>query len=439
MKYLYSLLMLVVLTAPACKKDNNGTDDPANTQPAVTFMLNHYGCSELRDVYFRNYTMVQVYPAPTLTEYTYEMTGSNGLKSAEDTLVKGSGKTNGIGRLELYLPGMRAYKDGTITIKFTFAGMSGTFEASTEKAEYIIRDYKDLLSMSDMHAINQQDSTDSYVQTADIAFPDTVFRQSPVRVGLHGAYDGQGHKITNLSIAAPVIENDFHFLGLFSSVAHMGIIKNVRLELSAAGISSLGPSLSGGIVGLVENGSVLNCSVKGNIKSPVGNSEIGGIVGQLQNGRVTGCAFKGYLESTLGGGIAGFSDHGYINMCYADFSMKSTQGGGLVGIIPVRSGGVPADTVLNSYAHITNPQVTYLWSVVYRAEGQPFAMVAGNCFSNAGTAQDNVVMYSAIDELNTQLAGLQVSNLPAGIAAPPGNKPFKITLDTTDPASLWWE
>ncbi|WP_188316205.1 GLUG motif-containing protein [Chitinophaga agrisoli] len=443
MKRIYFLLLFVILAAPACKKDNTTPQDdpdenpgPDPVKPTLNFKYARLDMALIRA--FANneeITMATFVDAPAGTGYTCEVTGSNGMKPGNVENVRITGTT---GASEFAFRGLQRYKDGKLTFKVTFNdGKNTVAEGSIDKEEFVVRGYKDLMLIDQLRTIMKYDRSIVYTQPVDIAFPDTVFAKAPVS-SLRGAYDGQGHKITNFTLTAA--NNGFNeFVGLFG-VVDSSTVKNLRLELSAAGITS--PNMSsdlGGIAGYAVASSVINCSVKGAIQSAGEYSITGGITGFTSYSRIIGCSFNGILKGGNAGGITGNLFFSYVNMSYAVTKFTGNVAGGIVGMVSEGING-SQDTLLNTYAYILEPEtVQYLFSLFPDPSNYSRGYVINNCFSNAKAPQTGATLYSTTTELNGLLANLTVSNLPEGIAAPPADKPFKAGADPAKPAVLWWE
>ncbi|WP_188316206.1 GLUG motif-containing protein [Chitinophaga agrisoli] len=368
--------------------------------------------------------------APNGVEFSCEITGSNGLKPPVDFNATQSG-TTGSDITFLYFKGLHYYKDGKLTLKVTLKDPAKTvIEGSFDKEEFVIREPRDLSALWELQYKTGADPAAVYTQAVDMAFPDDALSQAPVN-SFTGTYDGQGHKITNLTITTAK-SNSTEFLGLFGSLTKGSVVKNLRLELSATGISSPNDAYLGGIAGYSDGASIINCSVKGNIKSMGGFSQSGGIIGVMENGRITGCSFNGALQAGIAGGIAGSFSAGYMNMCAAIVGFQSNNAGGLMGIFAGTQ-----DTLLNTYAYIQG--TAHPAPLFIDPQHTSGGFVISHCFSNMGTPQTGATMYSTITELNGLLADLTVGNLPQGITAPPANKPFKAGADPAKPAGLWWE
>lgn len=134
---------------------------------------------------------------------------------------------------------------------------------------------------------------------------------TPLKLG-SGRYDGNGFKISNLYIEDDVTSPGV-ILALFTQLEGGAYVKNVHLENAL--IVSHYSQYVGGLVGygITLNMKILNCSVKGMIRSTrtTGKCYIGGIVGYLSSGNteIDRCEFTGDIVGygTVGG-IAGYCD-----------------------------------------------------------------------------------------------------------------------------------
>jgi hypothetical protein len=156
-------------------------------------------------------------------------------------------------------------------------------------------------------------------------------------VRFFGTFDGNGHVISNLTIAA----SNQTLVGLFGVVGPGGQVRNLGLiNVNIAGFQSVG-----GLVGRNE-GTITACYATGSIS---GYCEVGGLVGINYQGTITACYATDSVSgsgSEVGGlvginyqvkgvgnvgGLAGFNG-GPITACYATGSVSgSSTVGGLVG------------------------------------------------------------------------------------------------------------
>jgi hypothetical protein len=163
------------------------------------------------------------------------------------------------------------------------------------------------------------------VNNSNTWFDDTAFT---------GVFDGDDHKITNLSIDDAGAYKDY--LGLFGCIGEGGEVRNLGLE----GVSIVGTgSFVGSMVG--ENlGIVSNCYSTGNVS---GSSIVGGLVGQngvvlppptfsIKAGYIYNSCSTGSVQgnSCVGGLVGGNS--GFVSDCNSTSSVNGFDSvGGLAG------------------------------------------------------------------------------------------------------------
>jgi hypothetical protein len=152
-----------------------------------------------------------------------------------------------------------------------------------------------------------------------------------------GVFDGNDHKITNLTIDDVGAGNDY--LGLFGLI-DAGEVKNLALEAgSVSGRYSVG-----GLAGDNLGGTITNCFSTGRIS---GVWDVGGLVG-YNGGAITNCYSKGdILGEWFTGGLVGWNSR-TITDCYSTGSVsgKHYSFGGLVGANDA------AATITNSYSAV---------------------------------------------------------------------------------------
>ncbi|MDH4068023.1 MAG: hypothetical protein OEU97_03715 [Dehalococcoidia bacterium] len=154
---------------------------------------------------------------------------------------------------------------------------------------------------------------------------------------LAGEFDGNGHKISNLSLNSDLVS----LLGLFGYLAPGGKVTQVGVEnVNVTGYSSVG-----GLVGGTRHGTVSDCYSTGNV---AGNSCVGGLAGDSGFGIVSDsystATVTGYsVVGGLIGGNSGTVTGGTVsNSCSHGDVTGSAAVGGLV--------GVNQGTVSNSYS-----------------------------------------------------------------------------------------
>jgi hypothetical protein len=134
-----------------------------------------------------------------------------------------------------------------------------------------------------------------------------------------GVFDGNGYKISNLTIKGT------GYLGLFRQLSSEAEVKDLGvIDVNIAGIGST----IGGLVG-INGGHVINCFASGIVSGTV--REIGGLVGQ-NAGIVNACHSTGTVSGNRSvGGLAG-ENLGYVMSCYSTSQVSGDSGiGGLVG------------------------------------------------------------------------------------------------------------
>ena len=164
-----------------------------------------------------------------------------------------------------------------------------------------------------------------------------------------GVFDGNKHKIINLTIDDGGAGNDY--LGLFGCIDG-GEIKNLGIEggsisgydyvglvvLNSGIISNCyftgetsGFRFVGGLIGY-NNGSVSSCYSTGDVRGTGGDA--GGLVGMnAVYGRVSNCYATGDVTGRYGvGGLLGYN-YGIVSNCYATGDVNGVYVGGLIGAI----------------------------------------------------------------------------------------------------------
>ena len=159
---------------------------------------------------------------------------------------------------------------------YTYMDIDGS---GTEENPYLIKTAEQLNSINNLLSGNYKLAND--IDMTGKAFEIIAKTQS---TAFTGTFDGDGHKITNLTI-----ESDDANVGMFGYI-NAGKIKNLVLE--NVNIKSTGNNYDtylGGLVGYNYNGTIENIVVKGNIinnNSIINNLNIGGIIGYSINGRL---------------------------------------------------------------------------------------------------------------------------------------------------------
>jgi hypothetical protein len=172
------------------------------------------------------------------------------------------------------------------------------------------------------------------------ASQDGTYSASPVTTTFLGAFEGLGNTISQLSVD----DETGYDTGLFETLGSSGIIENIRL--TEAQILSRGQD-AGGLVGFAE-GTIVNSSVDvAYLEDSSEFSVTGGLVGDLDFGTVMLSHATGPISGGVAGGLIGLVG-GVTDQCYATGKVASVgsykYAGGLAGYLE------PSGSILNSYA-----------------------------------------------------------------------------------------
>jgi hypothetical protein len=143
------------------------------------------------------------------------------------------------------------------------------------------------------------------------------FNENPFK----GIFDGNGHKISHLTI------NSGEYLGLFGQLADGAEVRN--LGVVNVDIDNSSGERIGGLVGLSWNGTVINCYSTGTV---TGNYYVGGLVG-YNVGTVTCCYSTCVVDGLRWsiGGLVGYNG-AYVQQSYSTGNViGNIETGGLVG------------------------------------------------------------------------------------------------------------
>ena len=230
------------------------------------------------------------------------------------------------------------------TVLFTLAILSGGNMQGQEVT--VIASYQDFLNIPDS-------ATGNYKQTADIEFPNNKF---PAK-SFAGTYDGQGFSIKSSGTQNKTLFNEISggevknlvidrvtvsegqptSGGLLCRKFSNGRIENITVTNCNYSTSTILHDAipSGGLIGIMNGGTVSNCCVKG---TTITSREVaGGLIGQMTGGTVE---YSSSVENTVSaeratptlatcyaGGIAGEISGGTINACYASGTVRTKNGG----------------------------------------------------------------------------------------------------------------
>ncbi|HEX3943620.1 MAG TPA: hypothetical protein VHW69_05985 [Rhizomicrobium sp.] len=199
---------------------------------------------------------------------------------------------------------------------------------------------------------------------------DGTYKNSPIRHGFRGNFEGLGHTIDALTIDDPkqTIEGPFNSVGLFNHVYSPGLLRDLRL--THVSVSAADYSRVGGIVG-DGNGRIRNSSVQGSITGGMHSAAgcIAGVIdytihsmgacdvkvgsqgsagGLVGDGAVTDSSAAGSVTGAVGALVGGLSGEGWmIDRSHSSATVvggKRSRAGGLVGMLRGSA------TIKNSFA-----------------------------------------------------------------------------------------
>ena len=215
----------------------------------------------------------------------------------------------------------------------------------------------------------------------DIDLTDYINQFSPTEgwqsIGRDGSetihFDGDGHKITGLWCNS-TRDNT----GLFSCFAN-GDIKNLTVEV-ANGEKVKGGANTGIIIGKMINGTIENCKVVGKVAD---GTPVGGIIGLLNGGSISKSQANVTINTTRAtsyvGGVVGEITSGTVDQCVTTGTLSATGATSYVGGLI----GKNSATVTNSYSTAT---VTSSYNaaglVAYNYGVVDMCYATGNLYSN---------------------------------------------------------
>ena len=196
-----------------------------------------------------------------------------------------------------------------------FSGGSGT-----ASDPYLISNAEELASIS-----SNRSSYFKLIQ--DITISGTwVPLCKPEALCFTGTLDGDGHMITYSGVSVNVGGDDAG--GLFSFIGRGAVVKNLNLTGNLTFVGSNKGKSCGTFAGNMK-GRIENCSSAVNVISSVTNSSrhTGGFVGYIENGTIINCYSTGSVTASFGnkGAFIAYANRGTIQNCY------TTAGLGFVG------------------------------------------------------------------------------------------------------------
>ncbi|MBQ4398466.1 MAG: chitobiase/beta-hexosaminidase C-terminal domain-containing protein, partial [Bacteroidales bacterium] len=163
--------------------------------------------------------------------------------------------------------------------------------------------------------------------TADIDMNDNIWVPiGNADINYTGTFDGNGHVVTG--IRSPLDASDKGMFGVINGATIENMI--ISTDFSDGTSDNLG-----GLVGLMENGTIANCEAAGSVTGNANTQNMGGIAAKVNDGTIHSVFAVSTLtggEETVMGGLIG-TNSGDLYNSYANTTMSgSTTMGGLVGV-----------------------------------------------------------------------------------------------------------
>lgn len=166
------------------------------------------------------------------------------------------------------------------------------------------------------------------IYTSAVIAPDVNNLDSSFEgIAFVGVFDGNDHKIINMTIDDGVAGNDY--LGLFGYIDG-GQVSNLGIE----GGSVRGNFAVGGLVGANLYGTITNCYSTAAVSGGDNSALVGGLMGFSYAGSVSNCYSKGDVNGFEEiGGLVGDNFFGSFSNCYSTGDVNGVRYvGGLVGV-----------------------------------------------------------------------------------------------------------
>lgn len=200
----------------------------------------------------------------------------------------------------------------------------------TAEDPYLIGNEEELRAFAEMATAENYDGCAKL--TADIELTEnwTSIKSPFVSTAYKGVFDGDGHKISNVTISGSGEQGFFGFV-------RGGTIKNLTIQGSVTSTTTQ----AGGIVGKLAYGNIENCSFIGTVSTSSSNSngDAGGIAGYAGfsgsaslKSKISGCSSYAAVSGKYAGGIAGRVKWGDIENSYGTGTITgATRSGGIAG------------------------------------------------------------------------------------------------------------
>lgn len=142
-----------------------------------------------------------------------------------------------------------------------------------------------------------------------------------------GVLDGNDHAIQNMTVQSAATYGE---VAVFESLKEGGVIKNLRLEnLMVEGSTDVG-----GLVGLLQDSTLSDCTVSGTVK---GTKTAGALACRAENSRISDCRNYAAVSGGSGGGVGGIA--GTATNCILERVYNNADISGTGGIVGSMSNG----------------------------------------------------------------------------------------------------
>ncbi len=187
----------------------------------------------------------------------------------------------------------------------------------TAQSPYEIATAQDLIDLGN----NTDDYDKHFIMTADIDLAGRVFDKAVIAGDIDadyyfdgteftGSFNGNGHTISNLSIA----NSSGYYIGLFGNLGSAAKVTNLKLT----GVNNTGLNYVGGLCGYNTLGTISECEVSGFVTGSYCSAGISG----YNSGTVSKCTVSGEISQGDDiGGICGFNE-GTITECFGRATIK---------------------------------------------------------------------------------------------------------------------
>lgn len=192
----------------------------------------------------------------------------------------------------------------------------------------------EIATAEDLGAVGRYSRYAWYKLIDDVNLADITWVDAPIPV-LRGYFNGNGHRIVNLTIDSDSVEN----LGLFGRIESGAWVYDLGLE-DVSVIADDGVTNGGGLAG-TNAGTIISCYVTGAVSAGPDCLAVGAVAGSNRQGVIadsyTTATVSALGSQTRTGGLVGFNHTGTISGCYAASQVTNGEAGQYVGPLAGKS------------------------------------------------------------------------------------------------------